>query len=125
MCVCVYVNKVFGLLVKKKGGSIFQPPLPPPLHPIIPTNLNALYYPPLPIKPPILPTPAVAYMMGGFDGENSYSDVWQVNLQTLQWTRSSTDLLEPLYFHAADVSEVCRYVSHMLSITDSSLHIGV
>ena len=33
-----------------------------------------------------------------------YGDVWQLNLDTRQWTRSTIDLPIPVYFHAMTVT---------------------
>ncbi len=45
------------------------------------------------------------WIFGGYDGEEVYGDVWQLNLDTRQWTRSTIDLPVPVYFHAMTVTE--------------------
>ena len=44
------------------------------------------------------------WIFGGNDGEEVYGDVWQLNLDTRQWTRSTIDLPIPVYFHAMTVT---------------------
>lgn len=41
---------------------------------------------------------------GGFDGMRIFSDIWKLNLHTLQWTNLKEKLVTPLYFHSTSVS---------------------
>lgn len=48
-------------------------------------------------------------VMGGFDGDHMYSDVWALDLassEPYQWTRCHFALPKPLYFHSADITPV-------------------
>lgn len=46
-----------------------------------------------------------AYVCGGHDGSGVLSDMWQLDLQLLQWTKLLAKLPYPVYFHSGAVSE--------------------
>lgn len=41
---------------------------------------------------------------GGYDGKDIFSDIWKINLRTLQWTCFTEELKYPLYFHATSLN---------------------
>lgn len=41
---------------------------------------------------------------GGYDGKEIFSDIWKLNLKSLQWTCFPEELSNPLYFHATSLS---------------------
>lgn len=52
------------------------------------------------------------FICGGYNGEVILSDLWKVNLQTLQWTKLPAVMPEPAYFHCAAVTPVSlKYTS--------------
>lgn len=53
----------------------------------------------------VFPTTEV-FICGGYNGEVILSDLWKVNLQTLQWTKLPAVMPEPAYFHCAAVTPV-------------------
>ncbi|XP_064486479.1 kelch domain-containing protein 10-like [Ornithodoros turicata] len=46
-----------------------------------------------------------AYICGGHDGNGVLDDVWELDLQTLHWTRLQAQLPKSVYFHSGAVSE--------------------
>uniref|UniRef100_T1JAT7 6-phosphofructo-2-kinase domain-containing protein n=1 Tax=Strigamia maritima TaxID=126957 RepID=T1JAT7_STRMM len=52
-----------------------------------------------------------AYMCGGYNDVVVFTDVWKVHLPTMQWTRFSCSLLQPVFFHAATLTSTgCMYI---------------
>jgi hypothetical protein len=53
----------------------------------------------------------VVYICGGHDGNEIFSDVWRLELQSLQWSRMvSCSLPRPVYFHSVAVTPSgCMY----------------
>lgn len=46
---------------------------------------------------------------GGYDGDRVFSDVWRLDLGTLQWTRLRKCILPcPVYFHSATLTSEGR-----------------
>ncbi|XP_035234268.1 kelch domain-containing protein 10-like [Stegodyphus dumicola] len=45
------------------------------------------------------------FICGGQDGGGIFSDVWKINLKTLQWEKLNTNLPTPVYFHSAAISQ--------------------
>lgn len=41
---------------------------------------------------------------GGYNGVKIFSDIWKLNLRTLQWTKWKEELKYPLNFHSASLS---------------------
>ncbi|OWF43573.1 kelch domain-containing protein 10-like [Mizuhopecten yessoensis] len=61
-----------------------------------------------------------AYICGGFDSHEIFSDIWKLCLVTYTWTKLSASLHIPVYFHAADVTkEGCMYVFGGVSRIDT------
>ena len=56
------------------------------------------------------------WIFGGYDGEDVFGDIWQLNMETLQWSRLARELPVPVYFHAMTVSEEGKMVSSDWSI---------
>ena len=50
------------------------------------------------------------WIFGGYDGEDVFGDIWQLNMETLQWSRLSRELPVPVYFHAMTLSEEGKMV---------------
>ena len=47
----------------------------------------------------------IVWIVGGYDGEEVFGDMWQLNMITHQWSRLRLDLPTPVYFHAMTVSD--------------------
>lgn len=60
------------------------------------------------------------FIIGGYDGENVFDDLWKLELSTMQWTRIETCLLpRPTYFHStAATPEGKLYVFGGIYIND-------
>ena len=55
------------------------------------------------------------YVVGGYNGEEIFGDVWKLNLRTLQWTRLPYDMPQPAYFHSSALQPVKhRYIRAFL-----------
>lgn len=52
------------------------------------------------------------YMCGGYNGQIIFGDLWMIDLCSLQWTRLSVDLPEPVYFHSAGITASGLMVVH-------------
>ncbi|KAJ8301763.1 hypothetical protein KUTeg_020750 [Tegillarca granosa] len=51
------------------------------------------------------------YIVGGLYDQTILDDIWKLCLRTYKWTKLSTKLQIPVYFHSADVTpEGCMYV---------------
>lgn len=44
------------------------------------------------------------YICGGYDGVTVFSDIWKINLPTMQWTKLRQSLPRPVYFHSTALS---------------------
>ncbi|XP_054720269.1 kelch domain-containing protein 10-like [Uloborus diversus] len=44
------------------------------------------------------------FICGGLDGSQIFSDVWKINLKSLQWEKLKTQLPTPVYFHSTALS---------------------
>lgn len=46
------------------------------------------------------------YIVGGLYEQTILDDIWKLCLRTFKWTKLSTKLQIPVYFHSADVTPV-------------------
>ena len=55
------------------------------------------------------------YLVGGLSGTSAtnqvtlFDDIWKFSLLEGTWTKFSTTLTVPLYFHSADICEVLKH----------------
>jgi hypothetical protein len=47
----------------------------------------------------------MVYIVGGYDGDEIFNDIWRLDLHTLNWVRLNIDLPTPVYFQATTLSE--------------------
>lgn len=53
----------------------------------------------------------VVFICGGYNGEEIFPDIWQINLRTLAWQRLQAELPQPVYFHSAALTDSgCMYI---------------
>lgn len=66
------------------------------------------------------PTGIQVFIIGGYDGENVFDDLWKLELSTLQWTHiENCRLPRPTYFHStAATPEGKLYVFGGIYIND-------
>ena len=50
------------------------------------------------------------WIFGGYDGQEIFGDIWQLNLPSMQWRRLPLELPVPVYFHAMTLSQEGRMV---------------
>lgn len=46
-----------------------------------------------------------AFICAGYNGQQIFDDLWVIKLTTMQWTRLSARVPDPIYFHAATVTD--------------------
>jgi len=46
----------------------------------------------------------VAYICGGYNGQNIFGDLWMIDLRMLRWKLLPAVLPEPVYFHSAGIT---------------------
>ena len=46
----------------------------------------------------------LVWIFGGYDGEEVFGDIWNLNMITRQWNRIKIDLPLPVYFHDMTVT---------------------
>ena len=47
----------------------------------------------------------MVYIVGGYDGNTIFDDIWRLDLLTLQWIKLRVFLPKPVYFHASTLTK--------------------
>ena len=46
------------------------------------------------------------YLLGGYNNEIIFSEIWRIDLNDMQWRRMSQVLKKPVYFHDSVLTDV-------------------
>ena len=56
----------------------------------------------------------VAYIYGGYNGNDIFGDLWRLDLDTLAWKKLPNDMTEPAYFHGTTITPVRNLIELFL-----------
>ena len=49
------------------------------------------------------------YLLGGYDNEVIFSEIWRIDLNDMQWRKISQVLKKPVYFHDSVLTDVSTF----------------